>query len=60
MILEGKIKHVCVVGTGVIGISWAILFLEKGLKVTATDINKDAEQKLREAIALNAPQISQD
>lgn len=58
--LEREIKHVCVVGTGVIGTSWATLFLEKGLKVTATDINKDAEQKLREDIAFNAPQISQD
>ena len=60
MMFEGEIKHVGVVGTGVIGISWTTLFLEKGLKVTATDIDKNAEQKLREGIALNAPQNSQD
>jgi 3-hydroxyacyl-CoA dehydrogenase len=36
------------------------LFLEKGLKVIATDINKNAAQKLREGITFNAPQITQD
>ena len=43
-----NINHVAIVGTGVIGISWATLFLEKGLRVTATDIDKNAEQKLRD------------
>jgi 3-hydroxyacyl-CoA dehydrogenase len=57
---EREITHVAVVGTGVIGISWATLFLEKGLKVTATDIDKHAEHKLRKGIFLTAPKVSQD
>ncbi len=36
-----------VVGAGVIGASWAALFLAKGLKVVATDVAADAETSLR-------------
>jgi len=57
---EKEIRHVAIVGTGVIGTSWATLYLEKGLRVTATDIAKDAEQKLRAGIYKNAPQLSQE
>lgn len=56
---EKEIRHVAIVGTGVIGTSWATLFLQKGLRVTATDITKDAEQRLRDGIHKNAPQLSQ-
>jgi len=41
------ITRVAIVGTGVIGASWAAFFLAKGLEVTATDIAPDAESKLR-------------
>ena len=34
------INRVAVVGTGVIGASWAALFLAKGLEVVATDIDR--------------------
>ena len=44
------IRRVAIVGTGVIGASWAALFLAKGLDVTATDIAPDAESKLRHFI----------
>ena len=41
------ISQVTVIGTGVIGASWAALFLAKGLDVVATDIAPDAEASLR-------------
>lgn len=41
------ISQVTVIGTGVIGASWAALFLAKGLDVVATDIAPDAEDSLR-------------
>ncbi len=55
-----EIRHVAIIGTGVIGTSWATLYLEKGFRVTATDIAKDAEQKLRAGIYKNAPHLSQE
>lgn len=44
------IRRVAVVGTGVIGASWAAFFLARGLDVTATDPAPGAEQRLREAV----------
>ena len=41
------ISQVAIVGTGVIGASWASLFLAKGLDVMATDIAPNAEASLR-------------
>ena len=41
------IKKVAIIGTGVIGASWAALFLAKGLEVVATDIAPGAEAALR-------------
>ncbi len=45
-----SIKRVALIGTGVIGASWAALFLAKGLRVVATDVAPDAEAKLREFV----------
>jgi 3-hydroxyacyl-CoA dehydrogenase len=45
------IKRVAVIGTGVIGASWAALFLAKGLEVTATDVAPGAEGRLRQFVA---------
>lgn len=42
-----QVKRVAIIGTGVIGASWAALFLAKGLDVVATDISPDAEVRLR-------------
>jgi 3-hydroxyacyl-CoA dehydrogenase len=50
-----KIAHVALVGTGVIGASWATLFLAKGLDVTATDTAPEAEAKLRATVARQWP-----
>ena len=50
-----KVAKVALVGTGVIGASWATLFLAKGLDVIATDTAPEAETKLRSTIARQWP-----
>ena len=40
------IRRVTIIGTGVIGASWAALYLAKGLEVVATDIAPNAEAAL--------------
>ncbi len=44
------ISQVAIIGTGVIGASWAAQFLAKGLDVVATDIAPNAEASLRRFI----------
>jgi 3-hydroxyacyl-CoA dehydrogenase len=44
------VRHVAVVGTGVIGASWAAHFLARGLDVVATDPAPGAEAALRAAV----------
>src|SRR5262245_20586566 len=41
------IRRIAIIGTGVIGASWASLFLAKGLQVVATDPAPNAEASLR-------------
>jgi len=45
--MSKQVKRVAIIGTGVIGASWAALFLAKGLDVVATDISAGAEERLR-------------
>src|SRR6201993_623229 len=45
-----EIRNVAIVGTGVIGASWAALYLARGLNVVATDPAPSAEAKLRQYI----------
>src|ERR1700685_548788 len=45
-----EIRNVAIVGTGVIGASWAALYLARGLNVMATDPGPGAEAKLRHYI----------
>ena len=52
-----NIKSVGIVGTGVIGASWAAFFLARGFDVRATDPAPGAEQKLRELIASYWPTL---
>ena len=52
---ESGIRHVAVIGTGVIGASWATNFLARGLDVTATDPAPDAEAALRRMVAAQWP-----
>jgi 3-hydroxyacyl-CoA dehydrogenase len=51
------IRHVTVIGTGVIGASWASLFLAKGLEVVATDIAPNAEAALRRFVEAAWPAL---
>jgi 3-hydroxyacyl-CoA dehydrogenase len=51
------IRRVTIIGTGVIGASWAALFLAKGLEVTATDIAPTAEATLRRFIEAAWPAL---
>lgn len=44
------IRNVAIIGTGVIGASWAALYLAKGLDVTATDVAPGAEARLAKYI----------
>ena len=43
---DKPIRRVTIIGTGVIGASWAALFLARGLDVVATDIALNAEAEL--------------
>jgi len=45
-----EIRNVAIVGTGVIGASWAALYLARGLNVVATDPAPNAEANLRKFI----------
>jgi len=52
---EATVSRVAVVATGVIGASWAALFLARGLDVSATDPGPDAERRLRDAVEAHWP-----
>src|ERR1700727_1411097 len=45
-----QIRNIAIVGTGVIGASWAALYLARGFNVTATDPAPNAEANLRKFI----------
>jgi 3-hydroxyacyl-CoA dehydrogenase len=52
------IRRISIVGTGVIGASWAALFLAKGLDVVATDPAPNAETRLRGFVASAWPALT--
>src|ERR1700682_3577174 len=49
------IRRVAIIGTGVIGASWATLFLANGLDVVATDVAPGAEAALKRFVAAAWP-----
>ncbi|OKO85107.1 3-hydroxyacyl-CoA dehydrogenase NAD-binding domain-containing protein [Bradyrhizobium sp. AS23.2] len=51
-------RRVAIVGTGLIGASWAALFLAKGLDVVATDPAPNAEARLKEFVASAWPALA--
>ena len=57
--MNRPIKRVAIIGTGVIGASWAALFLAKGLKVAATDPAPGAENTLRQFVDNAWPALEQ-
>jgi len=59
MSADNAIRRIAIVGTGVIGASWAALFLAHGLEVIATDPAPDAEENLREYIDDAWPALEQ-
>jgi 3-hydroxyacyl-CoA dehydrogenase len=54
---DRPIRHIGIIGTGVIGASWAALFLAKGLKVVATDVAPNAETALRKFVETAWPAL---
>src|ERR1700744_83713 len=59
MSADKPIRRIAIVGTGVIGASWAALFLAHGLEVIATDPAPTAEENLREYIDSGWPALEQ-
>jgi 3-hydroxyacyl-CoA dehydrogenase len=59
MSAEKPIHRIAIVGTGVIGASWAALFLAHGLEVIATDPAPNAEENLRAYIDDAWPALEQ-
>ncbi|MGY8682800.1 3-hydroxyacyl-CoA dehydrogenase NAD-binding domain-containing protein [Bradyrhizobium sp. UFLA05-153] len=52
-----SIRRIAIIGTGVIGASWASLFLAKGLQVVATDPAPNAEASLRKFVETAWPAL---
>jgi 3-hydroxyacyl-CoA dehydrogenase len=59
MSADKPIRRIAIVGTGVIGASWAALFLAHGLDVVATDPAPNAEKSLRDYIDSAWPALEQ-
>ena len=59
MSADKPIRRIAIVGTGVIGASWAALFMAHGLEVIATDPAPNAEENLREYIDTAWPALEQ-
>ena len=55
---NGEIQNVAIVGTGVIGASWAAEFLAHGFDVVATDPAPNAEPNLRKYIDAAWPALT--
>ena len=52
-----SIRRIAIIGTGVIGASWAAQYLAKGLEVVATDIAPNAETGLRKFVQTAWPAL---
>ena len=55
--MENPIQRIAIVGTGVIGASWAALFLARGFDVVATDPAPNAETNLRHFVDAAWPEL---
>jgi len=49
-VAKNEIQNIAIVGTGVIGASWAAYYLSRGLNVIATDPGPNAEANLRKYV----------
>jgi 3-hydroxyacyl-CoA dehydrogenase len=59
MALNKPVKRIAIVGTGVIGASWAAEFLAHGFDVIATDPAPNAEQNLRKFVDAAWPALTE-
>src|SRR5262249_1198879 len=59
MSFDRPIHQIAIVGTGVIGASWATQYLANGFDVVATDPAPGAEDKLREFVSAAWPTVTQ-
>ena len=50
MATNAEVKNIAIVGTGVIGASWAAYYLSRGFNVIATDPAPNAEANLRKYV----------
>ena len=57
MTTNKPVRRVAIIGTGVIGASWAALFLANGLEVVATDVAPDAEAALKRFVEAAWPAL---
>jgi 3-hydroxyacyl-CoA dehydrogenase len=57
MTVTKPIQKIAIIGTGVIGASWAAQFLAKGLDVVATDVAPGAETALRRFVKAAWPAL---
>jgi carnitine 3-dehydrogenase len=57
--MSAPITRVAILGTGVIGASWATAFLARGMDVTASDPAPGAEEALRKTVAAQWPVMAQ-
>ena len=58
MPLDKPVRRVAIVGTGVIGASWAAQYLARGLEVIATDPEPNAEENLRKYVDAAWPDLT--
>ena len=58
MALDKPVRRIAIVGTGVIGASWAAEFLARGFDVVATDPAPNAEANLRKYIDAAWPALT--
>jgi 3-hydroxyacyl-CoA dehydrogenase len=56
--MSQEIRTVVVIGCGVIGMSWAVLFLSEGLRVIITDPATDAQERFRQYLLDAWPSIA--
>jgi ketoreductase RED1 len=56
-VLLDRYRNVCVIGAGVIGVSWTALFLAHGLNVVVNDPQPDIETMVKAALSKIAPTL---
>ena len=59
MSLDKPIQRIAIVGTGVIGASWAALYLARGFSVVATNPTPSAERRVMVCFSSSQKECSQ-